>query len=64
MSGGCGQAFTALIVSPEFEGRTLLARQRLVNSVLKDEIKAIHAWSPRCLTPEQWQKEKEKMAAQ
>ena len=58
MSGGCGQAFNAIIVSPDFEKKTLLARSRLVNGVLKQEISAIHAWTPRCLTPEQWEKEK------
>ncbi|KAK6364497.1 hypothetical protein LTS17_012120 [Exophiala oligosperma] len=61
MSGGCGQAFNAIIVSPEFEKKTLLARHRLVNNALKAEIAAIHAWTPKCLTPEQWEKEKEKM---
>jgi stress-induced morphogen len=60
MSGGCGQAFTAVIVSPEFEKKTLLARHRLVNGALKSEIAAIHAWTPKCLTPEQWEKEKER----
>jgi len=61
MSGGCGQAFNAVIVSPDFEKKTLLARHRLVNNALKAEIAAIHAWTPRCLTPEQWEKEKERM---
>ena len=61
MSGGCGQAFNAIIVSPEFEKKTLLARSRLVNGALKDEIRAIHAWTPRCLTPEQWEKEQERI---
>ncbi|KAE8356876.1 bola protein [Aspergillus coremiiformis] len=55
MSGGCGQAFQAVIVSPQFEKKTMLARHRLVNSVLKAEIAAIHAWTPKCYTPEQWQ---------
>lgn len=53
--GGCGQAFQAVIVSPQFESKTMLARHRLVNSVLKTEIAAIHAWTPKCYTPEQWQ---------
>lgn len=61
MSGGCGQAFNAIIVSPAFEGKNLLARHRLVNNTLKAEIAAIHAWTPKCLTPEQWEKEKDKM---
>ncbi|EED17494.1 BolA domain protein [Talaromyces stipitatus ATCC 10500] len=56
MSGGCGQAFQAIIVSPQFDKKNMLARHRLVNSVLKDEIAAIHAWTPKCYTPEQWQK--------
>ncbi|OJJ49188.1 hypothetical protein ASPZODRAFT_13919 [Penicilliopsis zonata CBS 506.65] len=56
LSGGCGQAFQAVIVSPQFESKTMLARHRLVNSVLKTEIAAIHAWTPKCYTPEQWQK--------
>ena len=53
--GGCGQAFQAVIVSPQFESKTMLARHRLVNSALKAEIAAIHAWTPKCYTPEQWQ---------
>lgn len=61
MSGGCGQAFNAIIVSPDFDKKNLLARSRLVNGVLKEEISAIHAWTPRCLTPEQWEKEQERM---
>ncbi|KAL2441700.1 hypothetical protein ABEF95_016175 [Exophiala dermatitidis] len=61
MSGGCGQAFNAIIVCPAFEGKNLLARHRLVNNALKQEIAAIHAWTPKCLTPEQWDKEKDKM---
>lgn len=52
--GGCGQAFSAIIVSPEFVKKTSLARHRLVNSALKAEIAAIHAWTPKCYTPEQW----------
>ncbi|KAJ9292630.1 hypothetical protein DTO271G3_8602 [Paecilomyces variotii] len=55
MSGGCGQAFQAIIVSPQFEKKNMLARHRLVNSVLKSEIAAIHAWTPKCYTPEQWE---------
>ncbi|KAF7860617.1 uncharacterized protein EAF02_010851 [Botrytis sinoallii] len=52
MSGGCGQAFSAVIVSPQFEKKTTLARHRLVNGALKAEIAAIHAWTPKCYTPE------------
>ncbi|KAK0725372.1 bola protein [Lasiosphaeris hirsuta] len=58
MSGGCGQSFTTLIVSPEFAGKNSLKRHRLVNAALKDEIAQIHAWSAKCQTPEEWEKEK------
>ncbi|KAG9230271.1 bola protein [Amylocarpus encephaloides] len=58
MSGGCGQAFSAVIVSPQFEKKRTLARHRLVNGALKSEIAAIHAWTPKCYTPEQWEKQK------
>ncbi|KAJ5448912.1 BolA protein [Penicillium cf. griseofulvum] len=47
--------YRAVIVSPQFESKTMLARHRLVNSALKAEIAAIHAWTPKCYTPEQWQ---------
>ncbi|KAL2255749.1 hypothetical protein VTK26DRAFT_2762 [Humicola hyalothermophila] len=57
MSGGCGQAFTSLVVSPEFEGKNSLKRHRLVNAALKNEIAQIHAWSAKCQTPDEYQKE-------
>jgi hypothetical protein len=43
-------------VSPLFEKKTTLARHRLVNTALKAEIAAIHAWTPKCYTPEQYEK--------
>ncbi|KAK0307626.1 hypothetical protein LTR01_005626 [Friedmanniomyces endolithicus] len=58
LSGGCGQMFEAIIVSPQFKGKTTLARHRLVNGALKEEIAAIHAWTPKCFTPEEWEKRK------
>lgn len=56
--GGCGQMYEAIIVSPQFAKKTTLARHRLVNSTLKQEIAAIHAWTPKCHTPEEWEKKK------
>ncbi|KAG9543884.1 hypothetical protein KCU77_g8982, partial [Aureobasidium melanogenum] len=58
LSGGCGQMFEAIIVSPQFEKKTSLARHRLVNNALKAEIAAIHAWTPKCMTPAEWEKKK------
>lgn len=45
-----------MIVSPDFAGKNSLKRHRLVNSALKEEIAAIHAWTAKCQTPEEWQK--------
>ncbi|KAK1248246.1 hypothetical protein MKX08_006466 [Trichoderma sp. CBMAI-0020] len=55
---GCGQAFTSLIVSPQFKDLKSLKRHRLVNTALKDEIAAIHAWTAKCQTPDEWDKER------
>ncbi|KAL1895815.1 hypothetical protein Cpir12675_003037 [Ceratocystis pirilliformis] len=55
--GGCGQSFTALIVSPNFTGLNSLKRHRLVNSALKAEIASIHAWTAKCQTPEEYERD-------
>lgn len=57
---GDGQHFQALIVSSAFEGKTRLARERLVNSHLKPYFDSgeLHALAMRTLTPEQWASEK------
>uniref|UniRef100_T1JBX2 BolA-like protein 2 n=1 Tax=Strigamia maritima TaxID=126957 RepID=T1JBX2_STRMM len=62
ISDGCGMKFNVLIVSKEFEGKPLLQRHRLVNSVLGEEMKTIHALSQKTLTPVQWEEQKEKNA--
>jgi hypothetical protein len=45
-----------VIVSPQFSKKMSLARHRLVNAALKDEIAAIHAWTAKVYTPEEWDK--------
>jgi len=53
---GDGAHFEALIVSPAFEGKRLIARHQLVYAALGDRMKAeIHALSMRTLTPAQYQ---------
>uniref|UniRef100_A0A6M2E0C9 Putative bola bacterial stress-induced morphogen-related protein n=1 Tax=Amblyomma tuberculatum TaxID=48802 RepID=A0A6M2E0C9_9ACAR len=59
ISDGCGAKFNAVIVSPKFEGKGLLERHRMVNTILSEELKVIHAFSQKTWTPEQW-KEKSK----
>lgn len=51
---GCGMKFDAVLVSPKFEGKPILQRQRLVNQILTEEMKHIHAFTMRTLTPDQW----------
>ncbi|XP_015176736.1 PREDICTED: protein BOLA2-like isoform X2 [Polistes dominula] len=56
-SDGCGSKFTVIIVSDEFEGKTLLQQHRLVHSILEEELKIIHAFSVKTFTSEQWKKQ-------
>lgn len=53
--GGCGQAFAVIIVSPEFQGKNKLMRSRMVNNQLKQEIAAIHAFTQKNFTPEEFE---------
>lgn len=53
-SDGCGGKFNAVIVSSDFEGKSLLQRHRLVNGALSEELKTIHAFSQKTFTPQQW----------
>jgi BolA protein len=53
-ASGAGH-FRALVVSPRFDGLSLVAAQRLVYEALGDEMgSAIHALSVKTLTPERW----------
>jgi stress-induced morphogen len=60
--GGCGQMYESIIVSPQFAKKASLARARLVNGALKEEIARIHAWSAKCFTPEEWTKKQAQTA--
>ncbi|CAK9436504.1 uncharacterized protein LODBEIA_P10620 [Lodderomyces beijingensis] len=60
MSGGCGQAFAVVIVSTKFEGKNKLARHRLVNSELREEIAAIHAFTQKTFTPKEYEESGER----
>jgi stress-induced morphogen len=56
ISDGCGSKYNVLIVSNKFEGQSLLNRQRLVNTIIANEMKQIHAFTQKCVTPQQWNK--------
>lgn len=49
---GDGQHFTAVIVSPAFEGKRLIQRHQIVYAALGDRMREeIHALSMKTLTP-------------
>ncbi|MEE9446344.1 MAG: BolA/IbaG family iron-sulfur metabolism protein [Arenicellales bacterium] len=53
---GDGHHFEAVIVSPEFEGKSRIQQHQLVYGVLGDKMKAaIHALSMKTMTPEEAQ---------
>lgn len=43
-------------MSEQFSKKTTLARHRLVNTALKEEIAKMHAWTPKCFTPDEWER--------
>jgi acid stress-induced BolA-like protein IbaG/YrbA len=52
---GDGRHFTALIVSPAFAGKRLIARHKIVYAALGDRMREeIHALSMKTLTPEEY----------
>jgi len=55
---GDGRHFSAIIVSPVFEGKSSVQQHQLVYGVLGDKMKAdIHALSMRTFTPAEWDRE-------
>ncbi|KAF8556727.1 bola-like protein [Imleria badia] len=53
-SSGCGESYAVLLVSEAFEGKTTLARHRLINEALKAHIAQMHAFSQKTFTPKQY----------
>lgn len=48
--------FKVLVVSEQFEGKRLLARHRMLNQLLSDELnQGVHALALHTLTPTEWQ---------
>ncbi|KAI7904698.1 bola protein [Cokeromyces recurvatus] len=42
VSGGCGSMYAIDIASKKFEGTTIVKQHRMVNDILKEEIKEMH----------------------
>ena len=53
---GDGRHWNAVVVSPAFEGQSMLKQHRLVYGALGDsfDTDALHALSLKTYTPEQW----------
>lgn len=46
--------FKVVAVSNVFEGKMLIARHRMINSALAEELKSIHALSLHTMTPDEY----------
>jgi len=46
--------FKVVVVSPAFEGKMLIARHRMVNEALADELNQIHALAIHTMTPAEY----------
>lgn len=53
-SDGCGAKLRLVVVSPVFEGKTILAQHRLVNAAAKDALADVHAFNVKTYTPAKW----------
>ena len=59
---GSESHFKVTVVSPVFDGTKLLARHRMVNTALAEELSGpVHALSICAKTPEQWEKNGKKL---
>jgi BolA protein len=52
---GSESHFKVVAVSAEFDGKLLVARHRLVNKILAEELDVIHALALHTMTPQEWQ---------
>ena len=53
---GDGEHFEALIVSEQFAGKSRVARQQMVNALLRERFDSgkLHALSMKTMTPQEW----------
>ncbi|MCO6411502.1 MAG: BolA/IbaG family iron-sulfur metabolism protein [Thiogranum sp.] len=55
---GDGDHFEATVVSPAFEGKSMVQQHQMVYGTLGDLMRgAVHALALRTFTPEQWEKQ-------
>ncbi len=53
---GDGEHFEALIVSEQFAGKSRVARQQMINALLREHFDSgkLHALSMKTMTPQEW----------
>lgn len=52
---GSESHFKVVLVSPDFEGKSLLARHRMINAILKEELaQQVHALALHTYTESEW----------
>ena len=51
---GSESHFKIVAVSNEFAGKMLIARHRIINKLLEDELQVIHALSLHTMTTDEW----------
>jgi BolA protein len=52
---GSESHFKVLLVTPQFDGKSLIQRHRAVNKTLADELsQGVHALALHTMTPEEW----------
>ena len=51
-----GSHFNAIVVSAEFEGKSRIKREQMLNAILFEKITSgeIHAFNPKAYTPDEW----------
>ncbi|CAE7862782.1 unnamed protein product [Symbiodinium sp. KB8] len=58
LSGGCGATYRVVIVSPQFEGLSLVKQHKLVKATLKEDIAEMHALTLKTYTPAKYEAER------
>lgn len=55
---GDGSHFQAVVVSDEFEGKSLVAKQKMVYATVNEQITSgtLHAFTIKAYTPAEWEK--------
>ena len=55
---GTGDHWQVTVVSPVFQGKSMIDQHRLVKTLFDEDIKsgAVHAFSLKTFTPEEWSK--------